>query len=399
MDASPLRRVSTKHFILIGVGAFLLELWAPPASACTPGSRQLCSRDDCRPAYRECIDASPPYWGPCDCEDPPVVHYTYNGTSCGCITGRWDAPRGSLVLIDSGPGSAIKPIINEIGETYTHEMIVQSADTAAQSDYRGPDTQDDCDHPLEPTSLALGFPGMEKSMNLGAIYADIYGSGSIAFSPGGSAAVIWLLGDPDRANAIADALDQRPAVDVLVHSGEYIHRTIRNGDVSPYGLYQYMNIEGTYLGEGGTSLNNASASSTFCAYAYALGGDPMTSFDYAHDETVNAANAFWQSVYNQCRAGFPWWGIFFGCPSSIGCNHAAAMVLNCMATADCTQNNNFFWQSALTPPDSHASSISPDRLGGLTRFINEVPRPTTWATDTAHWVQWNIAGEVCGCFD
>jgi len=169
-----------------------------------------------------------------------------------------------------------------------------------------------------------------------------------------------------------------------------------------------MNIEGTYLGEGGISRDNTSVSSTFCAYAYALGGPPMTVYSYGHNETVDAAWAMWNSVYNSCRAGWPWYYFIFGCPSSAGCNNAAAMVLNCLATpapgsldptSYCGQNNNQWWQATLTQPTSHAETISPDRLGGLTRFLGEIPRPTTWATDTVHWLRWNAAGRVCGCFE
>jgi len=336
---------------------------------------------------------------------PGFQHSTYNGKSCGCLNAQWDAPRGSLVLIDSGPNSTIKPIITQLGERYTHEMIVQGPGAASQSEYRGPQSTSDCNYPLEANSLKIGFPGMEKSMNTGAIFADIYGSNQFAVN---SSNVTWQLGDPVRANAIASALDARPAVDVLVHPGEYIHRVLRNGAVSPYGLYQYMNIEGTYLGEGGGSINNTSVSSTFCAYAYALGGPPMTPYDYGHDETVRAANAFWSRIYNDCRAGLPFLvtsglSTLFNqsCQSSIICNNAAAMVLNCMTQGgdNCGLNNNFYWQATLTPPNSHAHSISPDRLGGLSRFMYEIPRPTTWAADSQHNLTWNWGGSVCGCFE
>lgn len=333
------------------------------------------------------------------------TYSTYNSGTCGCINAQWDAPTGSLVLINSGGNSLIKPIIQSLGETYTHEMVSQGPGFAAQSEYAGPAEVENCDYPLDPNTLEFGYPGMEKSMDSGAIYADIYGSG-LPFQVGTNN-VIWQLGDTTRATLIAGALAVQPVV--LVHDPfRTVQRLLWHGAPSPYGFYQFMNIEGTYLGESGTSTNNTSVSSTFCAWAYALGGTPMTPYDYSHQTTVNAANNFWQAIYNRCRDGLPFivksgFSTLFdqSCQSSIICNNAAAMVLNCMARGGdyCRYNNNFYWQSALTPPDSHAKSISPDRLGGLTHFLGENPRPTTWAADVTHPLMWNYGGTVCGCFE
>jgi len=285
-------------------------------------------------------------------------------------------------------------------------MVVQDSNTASQTEYGGPTATSDCDHPIVVGSLQLGFPGMEKSMAAGAAYADIYGRGNPGFDQygNGTSAVIWLLGDPVRAGAIASALNAAPSSSTVVRGGPWtISRVLHNGAVSPYGLYQFMNIEGTYLGEGGTSLNNTSMSASFCAYAYALGGPPMTPWSYGHTQTVNAANNVWNDVYNKCLNMLTWWqvvlGGLFGCPASVRCNNAAAMVTNCFVMGDCSQNNNIWWQSTLTPADSHAVTISPDYLGGQGPFINLVPRPTSWATDTVHFLNWNVSGESCGCFD
>src|SRR6516165_6088390 len=100
----------------------------------------------------------------------------HRGPSVGCgeIAARWDAPRGALVLIDSGPNSVIRPIIDAIGETYTHEMVVESADAASQSEFQIP-SGGTCNYPLNVQMLTYGYPGMQRSMNMGAVYADIYG--------------------------------------------------------------------------------------------------------------------------------------------------------------------------------------------------------------------------------
>src|SRR5260221_13746375 len=259
----------------------------PPQSFCgDPGcGTVVCNTAD---ASWECLyPAYPgtpcPGGGYCDgagtcTANPPIVTSSFNNSSgknaCGCIDAQWSAPRGALVLIDSGD-SGVKRVVSAFGEQYTHEMIVQGPGSAAQSEETTPVITSSCDYPIDVNSLEFGFPGMEKSINVGAIYADIYGGGSVQFSPSGTSnKVTWQLGDPTRANAIADALDAAPATDVQVSPGQYVHRILRNGAASPYSLYQFMNIETTHLGASGSSLNNGAVSSTFCAYAYALGGPP-----------------------------------------------------------------------------------------------------------------------------
>src|SRR5262249_9535301 len=79
--------------------------------------------------------------GRCDgagtCTLDPVGH-KYS-PSCGCIDGNWSAPRGALVLI-STPDSAVAQIVSALNEVYTHEMISQGLQSAAQSEFKQPDT-------------------------------------------------------------------------------------------------------------------------------------------------------------------------------------------------------------------------------------------------------------------
>jgi hypothetical protein len=355
---------------------------------------------------------------------------------CGEIAARWDAPRGALVLIDSGPNSIIKPIISAIGETYTHEMVAESADAASQSEMRQPGSGT-CNYPLDVQSLTYGYPGMQRSMNMGAIYADIYGG--VAFRESGSIDVIWHFGDGARANAIADAVqstdtrttgawisyfdrfldgtysltdhsdqcqltcfDPSDPSTCFILCGDNVRQMIRNGEVSPYSLHQYYDIESTHLGPGGSALRNGSVSSTYCSYAYALGGPPMTPFLYEHDETWNAGWALANSVYASCRTGLGWFTRLICGGTTHVCERAVNMVLNCMRLGDCN-NNTAIWQGYIDPPDARAWTISPDRLGGHSpRFAQEVADgrpPTTWATDTVeHDLQWNAAGAVFGCY-
>jgi len=257
--------VALRAALVSGV-ALLALLFPSAASACIPGAQQPCFLDGCPAAYQICGDCPGGCWGPCtcpnppictpgqtqscslpgcppafqtclcggycwsDCTCPPIEHSTYYSGSCGCINAEWDAPRGSLVLINSGTGSAIRPILDQLGETFSHEMVVQGPGSAAQSEYKGPVQTSSCDFPLDAQTLQRGFPGMEKNMNAGAIFADIYGQGSPSFSESGSQFVIWMLGDPARATAIANALDAMPSDSTWQpHPGEYIHLILHNG--------------------------------------------------------------------------------------------------------------------------------------------------------------------------
>jgi hypothetical protein len=340
------------------------------------------------------------------------------------------------VLIDSGPNSVIRPIIDAIGETYTHEMVVESADAASQSEFQIP-SGGTCNYPLNVQMLTYGYPGMQRSMNMGAVYADIYGG--VPFRDSGSIDIIWQFGDAQRANAIADAVqstdtrtvsvsipysqqfldgswsvtdhgdqcqmfcvDPGDPTTCLVYCGDGIHQVIRNGDISPYSLHQYYDIEGTHLGQSGWAFRNGSVSSTYCAYAYALGGPPMSPFLYEHDETWNAGWALANTVYAHCRSGIGWFQTLVCGGAGAVCERAANMVLNCMRLGDCN-NNTAVWQGYIDPPDARAWTVSPDRLGGHSpRFAQEVAAgnpPTTWATDTVeHDLQWNAAGAVFGCY-
>jgi hypothetical protein len=238
----------------------------------------------------------------------------------------------------------------------------------------------------------------------------IYGS-SISFDPGGTTAVQWQFGDAARANAIAAALDAQPYSDVAVGpNGEVIHRILWHGAVSPYTLFQFIDIQSTYLGTTGTATNGGTVSSTFCSWAYANGGPAMTTYRYGKDETVAAANNFYNYIFNQCmgrdrslalKVFQSTLGPFGDCSQSDACAKVANMILNCTVLGDtnCGNNTQSPWWGMLNQTPTTAVSISPDRLGGLTRFLNEQPRPTTWAADMQHVLTWSAAGQVCGCYE
>ena len=60
-----------KHLIAILMGLSGFGGWASDAQACTSGAQQSCTLPDCGTAHQECVDDSPPYWGPCTCDNPP----------------------------------------------------------------------------------------------------------------------------------------------------------------------------------------------------------------------------------------------------------------------------------------------------------------------------------------
>jgi hypothetical protein len=418
---------------------------------CTPpGSTQACFLDGCPPAYRQCIGAFPYAWGACTCPLPPIRRTAYPD-KCGEIYGRWDVPRGGLALInDDGPDAIIKPIVSAIGETYTHEFVAESPDIASHSTAGGPRRVDSCTRPIVVGDLERGHPGMTGRLNMGAVYNQIYGTGErsgVRFGEWqGNDQAIWHLGDTNRANAIADAVQATgtfpygtrrswcyagPLPSSLVSTfpdscGDYsdypewlegylgcpyyttvcdfpVHRLNRNGDVSPYVLYQFVDIQGTHLGSSGSSIRNGSMSASYCAYAYALGGPPMTPFRYEHAETRLAAFEFWNKIFRTCLAGVGWLERLFCGGGDVPCTHAANMVVNCMANDSCG-DNTYTWQESTTQPsDFRAWTISPDRLGGHSaRFAAEVAAgnpPTTWSADTVtHYIRWNAAGPTFGCW-
>jgi hypothetical protein len=292
-------------------------------------------------------------------------------------------------LINS-PNSIIRSIIDAIGETYTHEMVVDGPDSASQSEFKLPDPGGSCDYPLNVQQLTYGYPGMQRSLNMGAIYADIYSSVRFNFGAG-SNDVIWQLGDSARANAIADAVAATPTAD----DSPYIHRLLRGGAVSPYVLHQYYDIELTH--QLGPSLYNGSMSASYCAYAYALAGPPMSPFRYDHDPTYNAGWGLAGAVYDGCRGRVGFWQRLWCGGADPVCQAASNMVLNCMLLGDCN-NNTAVWQGHLADGAAQAWTISPDRLGGHSRFAQEVPPPTTWAADPGHPVTWSSAGLIYGCY-
>jgi|GEM_PF-2735942 len=381
------------------------------------------------------------------CGVPPISRTAYAGTQvagrCGVIFGRWDAPRGALVLTDSH-NNPVKAIVGAVGEQYTHEFVVESPDYASHSSRPEPREVDNCTRPLDQGDLEAGNPGMTRRLNMGAVYAQIYGSGDPTVDPPfgewyGNERVIWLLGDVNRANAIANGVEAAGTIDRSFNvvffgdeSGYFAHSPYceytpfdpidgrpaqsscvfpvdalsRNGQSSPYVLYQFTNIEGTHLGPTGSSRRNGSMSASYCAYAYALGGPPMSPFPYGHDESANAAYELESASYRLCRQklgslGIVVWAYCGFVGEDTLCSRASNMVTNCMANDNCSDNSHT-WQQTVAADDFAAWTISPDRLGGKTRFADEVRAgnpPTTWAADTTqHWVRWNAGGAVFGCW-
>src|SRR5262249_24882331 len=153
----------------------------------------------------------------------------------------------------------------------------------------------------------------------------------------------------------------------------------RNGQASPYVLHQFVDIEGTHLGPSGTSVRNGSMSAAYCAYAYALGGPPMSPFQYSHPASLFAANDFFNKIFTDWRNGLGFLGRLL-CGGDAPCWNAGSLVLNWMVFGPdaCGDNSQSRWTSAVADESFRAWTVSPDRLGGHSAFMYEVPPPTTW---------------------
>ena len=413
---------SLREVILIAILLFTVRSFAQDCEICTP--------DYCPPCPPPCPDLGQPCTmsAPCtgtgftfctpqgeelcactqDCYCPPTGHYS---KGCGFFNGQWDAPKGSLVLIDSGPTTAVGRMVKNLNETYTHEMVSHGPDAASQSEFLTPDHQASCSLPANPQQLAYGYPGMEL-LNMGSVYVDIFGGDSVhSFDK-----IVWFLGnDSTRAINISNALLALPqrvdpsrfAAQMHYYYPQFpadaqVTRHLRSGDVSPYSLYQFKNIEGTHYA--GPSLRNGSISSTFCAYAYGLAGTPMTPYNYYHSDlrvALDELRAFtFESCARECGDDLACSIFRDYCQATAQgdpCNHAADLVANCTATGTYDSSDPYIWLAIYNDSNERALTISPDRLAGLSD--RHTDHPTSWSYDFPHVTQWNTAGVSYGCFE
>ena len=140
--------------------------------------------------------------------------------------------------------------------------------------------------------------------------------------------------------------------------------------------------------------------STFLSWVHQQGGAGyVSSHTYDHVLIANAANALFNVVQNACNSGVGFWAGLLrsvSCPFYNVCENAADQVTNCMAANACATNDNSIWHGVRDDPVATATSISPDRLAGLSPHGVGT---TVWSYDQGyHPIAWNAAGAQYGCW-
>lgn len=323
--------------------------------------------------------------------------------ACGYSSSGWNAPNGAVVLTrgESGP---ITAVINALGEYRTHSLLSHGPGKAVtHSTMRTPEQASWpslCSVPIKPEQLRSGYPGLER-VNQGGAYRYIYGADA---SDQNTKFVTYQVGDPQRAALIANhvlwdyGLVAGPS---LVDATQTIYRPWVRGGVSPYVLFQYRESEGTPYGD--ASRNNGMVCSTFLAFASAAAGDNVVvPYTYNHATIANAANSLYSNVKSECKSTLGYWGgigASLACPIFWDvCGNAGNQVTNCMSNDSCSNNNADIWKGIRDDPNSTASSVSVDRIGGWSGHSWGGTDDAVWSTDWSQNVQWNSGGNVYGCW-
>ena len=322
----------------------------------------------------------------------PGQRATVSGT-CGYVPALWNAPYGSVVLSRSN-GGPIRPVIVAIGEYYTHSMLSLGTSGIVHAEMQTPGQSGwptVCTRPLDADQLQYGYPGVEQ-INLGGAYADLQGE---EITP------VYQWGDLGTTAAVATSIAGAPQITVQSKSdgGIWFPRKLRNGSPISYSLYQYRNIEQTNE-LSSNSANNGMVCSTFLSWAHLQGGAGYVSaYTYDHVRIANAANALFNAVQNACNSGVGFWAGLLrsvSCPFYNVCENAGDQVTNCMAANACATNDNTIWHGVRDDPNATATSISPDRLAGLSPHGVGT---SVWSYDQGyHPIAWNAPGAQYGCW-
>jgi hypothetical protein len=312
---------------------------------------------------------------------------------CGYVPAVWNAPYGSVVLSRSN-GGPIRPVIVAIGEYYTHSMLSLGTNGIVHAEMKTPDQSPwptVCTRPLDANQLQYGYPGVEE-INLGGAYADLQGQ---------EVTPVYQWGDPGRTAALASWTVSAAQTTAQSQSNGaiWIARKLRNAAPISYSLYQYRDVEQTN-GIPSTSSNNGMVCSTFLSWVHVQGGAGyVPAFTYDHALVANAANALFNAVQNACNSGVGFWAALLrsvSCPFYNVCENAGDQVTNCMAANACATNDNHIWQGVRDSPSATATSISPDRLAGLSPHGVGT---TVWSYDQGyHPIAWNAPGPQYGCW-
>jgi hypothetical protein len=330
--------------------------------------------------------------------------------ACGSSPASWNVPAGAIVLSRaSGPVSGV---LSALGEYRTHSMIAHGNGWATHAAMYTPSMTGwptYCSTPLDGGELEKGYPGASQIQE-GGIYQFLY-AGSleyIAFQRGCSS-VACPNGDGQQVadwiwNTIPfDWTNSKQGTD-----GLYRIEIGTPPAVAPYSLYQFRDIQS--LQTGGGTWNNGVVCSTLISYSqYMAGRGAITAYTYSHDQVVSGINGLLGSVEDECNQGIGFWqgvAATITCFQGI-CDNAARQVTNCMAVGRCDTDSSGSntYASVRDDPNSTATSISPDRLGGWSGhpwqgYVDgtEGSGVSVWAADNEQTVQWNSPGNVYGCW-
>ncbi|AGC42963.1 hypothetical protein MYSTI_01631 [Myxococcus stipitatus DSM 14675] len=329
-----------------------------------------------------------------------AVAFPATASECGYTSAGWNAPNGAVVFSRSEDGP-IRDVIDAIGEFRTHSMLSHGptggVTHATMTDPNQNDWPKVCGTPLNAGQLQHGYPGLEQ-INQGGAYHYYYDDNG----QGGPEWTAWQLGDAAGAATIADNLwfNHAYVSDVSrADNSQLIDRPLWNGERVPYSLYQYKDLETAHHIPGGAA-NNGMVCSTFLAYAHVYAGKGVvTEYTYPHEVIANASNAVHWGVHGQCKASLGWFenaALSIICPIFWNvCTNAGNQVANCMAANRCDTSSSVIWKRVRDDPNTTATSISPDRIGGWS--VHPV-NTTLWAGDYSHQLQWNSGGNVYGCW-
>jgi hypothetical protein len=322
----------------------------------------------------------------------PGQRATVSG-GCGYVPATWNAPYGSVVLSRSN-GGPIRPVIVAIGEYYTHSMLSLGTSGIVHAEMKTPAQSGwptVCTRPLDASQLQYGYPGVEQ-INLGGAYADLQGE---EITP------VYQWGDAGTTAAVANWITAAPQTTAQSQSdgAMWFPRKLRNGSAISYSLYQYRNIEQTNE-LSSNSANNGMVCSTFLSWAHLQGGAGYVSaYTYDHLRIANAANALFNAVQDACNSGVGFWAGLLrsvSCPFYNVCENAGDQVTNCMAANACATSDNTIWHGVRDDPNATATSISPDRLAGLSPHGVGT---SVWSYDQGyHPIAWNAPGAQYGCW-
>lgn len=327
--------------------------------------------------------------------------------ACGSSPATWNAPAGAIVLSRSaGPVSGV---LTALGEYRTHSMLVHGNGWVTHAAMYTPGITDwpkYCSTPLQPSELQNGYPGASQIQQGGA-YEFLYG-GPVeyaAFQRGCNGSVCPNADGQGVADWVWDNMPYEWTPSRQGTDGFYRIEPWTPPALTVYSLYQFRDLQSVNLGEPNSS--NGIICSTLISYAqYMSGKGAITAYSYPHDQVVSGINGLLSSVEDECNRGVGFWkglGTKITCFEGI-CDDAARQVANCTAVGRCdtdSDGDNTF-ASVRADPNSVATSISPDRLGGWSGHpwdgYLQGSGVSVWAADNEQTLQWNSPGNVYGCW-